>query len=139
MQQSLVEGCWGRSPTQKIFTAPSLFCRCSERTQKNKKRGHVCYIPRPKHLKRFTSVLQELQELIEKHRCKNEAWLRARAEENDRERRELCSLRVSKHVTSASFHFLHSCYVRPQWRAALRNHLTAFSSLRRRCCRSRRG
>ncbi|XP_056874667.1 uncharacterized protein zmp:0000001301 isoform X3 [Takifugu flavidus] len=36
---------------------------------------------------------QELQEMIEKHRSKNEAWLRARAEENDRERRELCSLR----------------------------------------------
>lgn len=41
--------------------------------------------------------------MIEKHRSKNEAWLRARAEENDRERRELCSLRVSEHVTSAFF------------------------------------
>ncbi|TWW66888.1 Host cell factor [Takifugu flavidus] len=46
-----------------------------------------------KHLKHFTFVFQELQEMIEKHRSKNEAWLRARAEENDRERRELCSLR----------------------------------------------
>lgn len=83
-----------------------------------------------KHLKHFTFVFQELQEMIEKHRSKNEAWLRARAEENDRERRELCSLRVSKHVTSAFFHFLHSCYVWLQ-------HRNAFF-LRRRFCRSRR-
>ncbi|KAK2818821.1 hypothetical protein Q5P01_024382 [Channa striata] len=37
--------------------------------------------------------LQELQEMLDRHRCQNEAWLRARAEENDRERRELCRLR----------------------------------------------
>ncbi|XP_059213653.1 uncharacterized protein zmp:0000001301 [Centropristis striata] len=36
---------------------------------------------------------QELQEMLERHRSQNEAWLRARAEENDRERRELCRLR----------------------------------------------
>ncbi|XP_024124302.1 rab9 effector protein with kelch motifs isoform X1 [Oryzias melastigma] len=36
---------------------------------------------------------QELQEMVERHRSQNEAWLRARAEENDRERRELCRLR----------------------------------------------
>lgn len=58
--------------------------------------------------------------MIAKHRSRNEAWLRARAEENDRERRELCGLRVSKHVTSAPFHFLRSCCrrccVRPQRR-----------------------
>ncbi|KAM8744233.1 uncharacterized protein AB9X84_018278 isoform 1-T3 [Acanthopagrus schlegelii] len=36
---------------------------------------------------------QELQEMLEKHRSQNEAWLRMRAEENDRERRELCRLR----------------------------------------------
>ncbi|XP_054878269.1 rab9 effector protein with kelch motifs-like [Poeciliopsis prolifica] len=36
---------------------------------------------------------QELKEMLEKHRSQNEAWLRARAEENDRERRELCRLR----------------------------------------------
>nr|XP_046232087.1 acyl-CoA-binding domain-containing protein 6 isoform X2 [Scatophagus argus] len=36
---------------------------------------------------------QELQEMLDRHRCQNEAWLRARAEENDRERRELCRLR----------------------------------------------
>ncbi|XP_043951948.1 uncharacterized protein LOC122819345 [Gambusia affinis] len=36
---------------------------------------------------------QELKEMLEKHRNQNEAWLRARAEENDRERRELCRLR----------------------------------------------
>uniref|UniRef100_A0A3Q3EPR0 Rab9 effector protein with kelch motifs n=1 Tax=Kryptolebias marmoratus TaxID=37003 RepID=A0A3Q3EPR0_KRYMA len=37
--------------------------------------------------------LDELQEMLERHRSQNEAWLRARAEENDRERRELCRLR----------------------------------------------
>uniref|UniRef100_A0A1A7ZR76 Uncharacterized protein n=3 Tax=Nothobranchius TaxID=28779 RepID=A0A1A7ZR76_NOTFU len=31
--------------------------------------------------------------MLEKHRSQNEAWLQARAEENDRERRELCRLR----------------------------------------------
>ncbi|XP_041825478.1 rab9 effector protein with kelch motifs isoform X2 [Melanotaenia boesemani] len=36
---------------------------------------------------------QELQEMLDKHRTQNEAWLRARAEENDRERRELCRMR----------------------------------------------
>lgn len=82
---------------------------------------------RRKHVKRFTFVFQELQEMIEKHRSKNEAWLRARAEENDRERRELCSLRVSKHVTWAFFHFLHSCYVWLQ-RPPLHADLMAFSS-----------
>ncbi|XP_037547873.1 rab9 effector protein with kelch motifs [Nematolebias whitei] len=35
---------------------------------------------------------QELKEMLERHRSQNEAWLRARAEENDRERRELCRL-----------------------------------------------
>ncbi|KAG5261767.1 hypothetical protein AALO_G00288110 [Alosa alosa] len=35
---------------------------------------------------------QELQEMLEKHRTQNEAWLRARAEENDKERKELCKL-----------------------------------------------
>ncbi|XP_029300985.1 uncharacterized protein LOC115016971 [Cottoperca gobio] len=37
--------------------------------------------------------LQELQEMLDRHRFQNEAWLRARAGENDRERRELCRLR----------------------------------------------
>nr|XP_061800295.1 rab9 effector protein with kelch motifs-like [Nerophis lumbriciformis] len=36
---------------------------------------------------------QELQELLDRHRFQNEAWLRARAEENDRERKELWRLR----------------------------------------------
>ncbi|XP_023265474.1 kelch domain-containing protein 3-like [Seriola lalandi dorsalis] len=36
---------------------------------------------------------QELQEMLDRHRSQNEAWLRARAEENDGERRELCRLR----------------------------------------------
>lgn len=41
-------------------------------------------------------VVQELQEMLEKHRAQNEAWLRARAEENDKERKELCKLRVRR-------------------------------------------
>ncbi|XP_062291278.1 rab9 effector protein with kelch motifs [Scomber scombrus] len=36
---------------------------------------------------------QELKEMLDRHRSQNEAWLRARAEENDRERRELCRLK----------------------------------------------
>ncbi|XP_028660676.1 rab9 effector protein with kelch motifs [Erpetoichthys calabaricus] len=36
---------------------------------------------------------QELQEMIGKHKTQNEAWLKARAEENDRERKELSKLR----------------------------------------------
>ncbi|XP_040915701.1 rab9 effector protein with kelch motifs [Toxotes jaculatrix] len=36
---------------------------------------------------------QELQDMLDRHRSQNETWLRARAEENDRERRELCRLR----------------------------------------------
>ncbi|XP_078128152.1 uncharacterized protein LOC144531752 isoform X2 [Sander vitreus] len=36
---------------------------------------------------------QELREMLDRHRSQNEAWLRARAEENDQERRELCRLR----------------------------------------------
>ncbi|XP_016340160.1 tip elongation aberrant protein 1 [Sinocyclocheilus anshuiensis] len=36
---------------------------------------------------------QELQDMLERHRTQNEAWLRARADENDRERKELCKLR----------------------------------------------
>lgn len=60
----------------------------------------IATVQKPELLPR---VFQELQEMIEKHRSKNEAWLRARAEENDCERRELCNLRVSKHVTSAFF------------------------------------
>ncbi|KAI2660208.1 hypothetical protein H4Q32_025929 [Labeo rohita] len=36
---------------------------------------------------------QELQDMLERHRLQNEAWLRARADENDRERKELCKLR----------------------------------------------
>lgn len=39
-------------------------------------------------------VLQELKELLERHKAQNESWLRARAEENDKERKELCKLRV---------------------------------------------
>ncbi|XP_018592264.2 acyl-CoA-binding domain-containing protein 6 [Scleropages formosus] len=36
---------------------------------------------------------QELQEMIERHKAQNESWLRAWAEENDKERKALCKLR----------------------------------------------
>ncbi|XP_055081671.1 uncharacterized protein zmp:0000001301 [Periophthalmus magnuspinnatus] len=36
---------------------------------------------------------QEVRDMVERHRAQNEAWLRARAEENDRERRELSRIR----------------------------------------------
>ncbi|CDQ81870.1 unnamed protein product [Oncorhynchus mykiss] len=36
---------------------------------------------------------EELQEMLERHRAQNETWLRARAEENDKERKGLCKLR----------------------------------------------
>ncbi|XP_075208688.1 uncharacterized protein LOC142315717 [Anomaloglossus baeobatrachus] len=36
---------------------------------------------------------QELKEMLEKHRLQNEAWLKARAEENDKERKDICKLR----------------------------------------------
>ncbi|XP_043920217.1 leucine-zipper-like transcriptional regulator 1 isoform X1 [Protopterus annectens] len=43
--------------------------------------------------KQYRKQQQELQEMLEKHRVQNEAWLLARAEENDKERKELCRLR----------------------------------------------
>ncbi|XP_078533511.1 uncharacterized protein LOC144819544 [Lissotriton helveticus] len=36
---------------------------------------------------------QELLEVMEKHKTQNEAWLKARADENDKERKEICKLR----------------------------------------------
>lgn len=33
--------------------------------------------------------------MIEKHKAQNEAWLKARAKENDKERKELYKLRVN--------------------------------------------
>ncbi|KAG9486870.1 rab9 effector protein with kelch motifs-like [Eleutherodactylus coqui] len=36
---------------------------------------------------------QELQDMVEKHRQQNEAWLKARAEENDKERKDISKLR----------------------------------------------
>ena len=55
-------------------------------------------------------VFQELQEMLERHYSKNEAWLRGQAQENDLERRELCRLRVSKqcHFSCLGF-FLIPC------------------------------
>lgn len=55
---------------------------------------------------------QELKEMLERHRSQNEAWLRARAAENDRERRELCRLRVCKQTNKQTNIFVftsHSC------------------------------
>nr|XP_028605195.1 acyl-CoA-binding domain-containing protein 6-like [Podarcis muralis]XP_028605196.1 acyl-CoA-binding domain-containing protein 6-like [Podarcis muralis] len=43
--------------------------------------------------KHFKNQQKELQEMLEKHKVQNEAWLQARAEENDKERKELCKLR----------------------------------------------
>lgn len=33
--------------------------------------------------------------MLEKHKAQNEAWLKARAEENDKERKEIYTLRVN--------------------------------------------
>ncbi|XP_063151302.1 kelch domain-containing protein 3-like isoform X2 [Candoia aspera] len=38
---------------------------------------------------------KELQVMLEKHKIQNEAWLKARAEENDKERKELFKMRVN--------------------------------------------
>ncbi|KAJ6669661.1 hypothetical protein lerEdw1_000210 [Lerista edwardsae] len=43
--------------------------------------------------KHYTNQQKELQEMLEKHKAQNEAWLKARAEENDKERKELYELR----------------------------------------------
>ncbi|XP_022536602.2 uncharacterized protein zmp:0000001301 isoform X2 [Astyanax mexicanus] len=48
---------------------------------------------RQAHDEHHQKQTQELQEMLERHRVQNKAWLRARAEENDRERKELCKLR----------------------------------------------
>ncbi|KAJ8287021.1 hypothetical protein GJAV_G00046090 [Gymnothorax javanicus] len=39
---------------------------------------------------------QEIEEMLERHKAQNEAWLKARAEENDRERKELCRMRADR-------------------------------------------
>ncbi|XP_078069992.1 uncharacterized protein LOC144494663 [Mustelus asterias] len=44
--------------------------------------------------KQYRNQQQELQEMLEKHKAQNEAWLKARAEQNDRERQELFNQRV---------------------------------------------
>nr|XP_016846465.1 PREDICTED: rab9 effector protein with kelch motifs isoform X3 [Anolis carolinensis] len=41
----------------------------------------------------FKNQHKDLQDMLEKHKAQNEAWLRARAEENDKERKELYRLR----------------------------------------------
>lgn len=49
---------------------------------------------------------QELQDMLEKHKAQNEAWLRARADENDKERKELCKLRVCDLLVTTNTHSL---------------------------------
>ncbi|XP_057176408.1 rab9 effector protein with kelch motifs isoform X3 [Triplophysa rosa] len=48
---------------------------------------------RDSHNEHLLKQKQELQDVLEKHKAQNEAWLRARADENDKERKELCKLR----------------------------------------------
>ncbi|KAE8633334.1 hypothetical protein XENTR_v10001847 [Xenopus tropicalis] len=43
--------------------------------------------------KQYQIQQQEVQEMLEKHKLQNEAWLKARAEENDKERKEISKLR----------------------------------------------
>ncbi|KAG8455343.1 hypothetical protein GDO86_001516 [Hymenochirus boettgeri] len=43
--------------------------------------------------KHYQIQQQEIQEMLEKHKIQNESWLRARAEENDKERKEISKLR----------------------------------------------
>lgn len=49
---------------------------------------------------------QELQDMLERHKAQNEAWLRARADENDRERKELCKLRVCCFKITSNIYFM---------------------------------
>ncbi|XP_048360325.1 dynein alpha chain, flagellar outer arm-like [Sphaerodactylus townsendi] len=43
--------------------------------------------------KQFKNQQKELEEMLEKHKAQNEAWLKARAEENDKERKEIYKMR----------------------------------------------
>ncbi|KAG8130741.1 putative Acyl-CoA-binding domain-containing protein [Naja naja] len=45
------------------------------------------------HDKNLKNQQKELQVMLEKHKNQNEAWLKARAEENDKEKEELFKLR----------------------------------------------
>lgn len=51
--------------------------------------------------------------MLERHRLQNEAWLRARAEENDKERKELCKLRVCDHKLLLTTHCVHVLFIHP--------------------------
>ncbi|XP_063770698.1 uncharacterized protein LOC134905261 isoform X2 [Pseudophryne corroboree] len=51
------------------------------------------YQKKEEFIRQYKIQQEELQEMLEKHKLQNEAWLRARAEENDKERREICKLR----------------------------------------------
>nr|XP_033784513.1 kelch domain-containing protein 3-like isoform X2 [Geotrypetes seraphini] len=43
--------------------------------------------------KQIDEQQQEIQEMLEKHKAQNESWLKARADENDKERKKICKLR----------------------------------------------
>nr|XP_056704506.1 uncharacterized protein LOC130476577 [Euleptes europaea] len=43
--------------------------------------------------KQLKNQQKELEEMLEKHKAQNEAWLKARAEENDKERKEIYKMR----------------------------------------------
>ncbi|XP_075067224.1 uncharacterized protein LOC142156541 isoform X2 [Mixophyes fleayi] len=51
------------------------------------------YQEKEEFIRQYKIQQEELQEMLEKHKLQNEAWLKARAEENDKERREICKLR----------------------------------------------
>jgi len=44
--------------------------------------------------------------MLERHKAQNEAWLRARADENDKERKELCKLRVCCFKITTHIYFI---------------------------------
>ncbi|XP_063746443.1 uncharacterized protein zmp:0000001301 [Eleginops maclovinus] len=68
---------------QKLDREKSEFSQAAAALQREKEAHDTCR----------QQQLQEVQEMLDRHHSQNEAWLRARAEENDRERRELCRLR----------------------------------------------
>lgn len=46
--------------------------------------------------------------MLEKHKAQNEAWLKARAEENDKERKEIYKLRVNIYKSEVGSRTRHS-------------------------------
>ncbi|XP_034751438.1 uncharacterized protein zmp:0000001301 [Etheostoma cragini] len=83
---------------QKLDREKSEFSQAAAALQREKEAHEACR----------QQQQQELREMLDRHRSQNEAWLRARAEENDQERKELCRLRVSKHTQTTIHTFYHS-------------------------------